>query len=199
MADDRHIFFVGGPRVDDANELQRWLAGHGNAASVKLPFTIRRSDGQLVGAVGKLSWRLDDSGLPERLAQREVWLSGTFTGSSEAPTFKVLAVHELVQGEGPHFAKAGRRPECLTIQVMKKLHCARGPARCEQCKAAAAEPSKPKLLDLCPWPPNAARPVVDLVRNGATQHRVYEVLKTFDTVEQARSFATDYGLEDVKL
>ena len=92
MADDRPIFFVSGPRVDDAEALQRWLAVHGNAASVKLPFSIRQNgkSGQLVK--GAVNYRLDDSALPERLTQSEVWLSGTFTGSNEEPTFKVLAV-----------------------------------------------------------------------------------------------------------
>lgn len=212
-------FFVGGPRVDDAEALQRWLSGHQHAASVKLPFTVWRAQGgRLAGAIGvhaqlpEPHYRFDDSALGIALPQRlerlckeercEVWLSGrlgSLLGNATEPTFSVFAVHELVTGGGPHFAQAGRRVDCLALQVMKKLHCARGPSRCEKCKAAAAEPARPKLLDLCPWPPDAARPVVELARDGGTQHRVYEVLKTFDTVEQARAFAAEYGLRDVKL
>lgn len=224
MAQDRHvtqqapaIFFVGGPRVDDAEALQRWLAGHTNAAALKLPFTIWKTQGlRLAGAIGvhgalpERPWRFDDSALGIALAQRlerlcreercVVWLSGRVgsLGSGDEPTFTVFAVHEQVVGDGPHSAQAGRTPDCLAIQVMKKVHCARGPARCEKCKAAAAEPARPKLLDLCPWPPEAARPVVDLVRDGGTQHHVYDVLKTFDTLDQARAFAAEYGLRDVK-
>lgn len=34
----RATFFVTGPRVDEAQQLQRWLEGHKEAALVKPPF-----------------------------------------------------------------------------------------------------------------------------------------------------------------
>lgn len=211
-------YFVSGPRVDDAAGLKRWLADQASG-SLRLPFTLWRppGDARPFGAIGvheeapDTRWRVDDSALGVALSQRLVqlckqkerclvWLTGSLGAViDDQPSFKLESSPEPLEGPGPHHAQAGRKPECLAIHVMKKGHCARGPASCEKCKTAAAEPARPKLLDLCPWPADAARPVVELVRGGEKTYRVYEVLKSFDTAEEARAFAAQYGLEDVKL
>jgi hypothetical protein len=206
-------YFVRGPDVADGPELERWLGGQPKVPHFKLPFTVWRKP--RVGALGVVTAppaagvRFDDAALGIALNDRldalcgpatscAVWLSGRFAdgdGGAAQRVFRVFAVHEKVSAPGPFFAWAARSPDCLAIVTQKSLHCARGAARCKQCREAEAKPAKPKLLDLCPWPPEAARPVVELTRGGEALHFVYDVLKTFDADAQAKAFAAEYGLE----
>jgi hypothetical protein len=203
--------------VDDPG-FEAWLRA--TRGAVKLPFTIWRNP-RRVGAIGvhasppKALLRFSDGalGIPldERLRQLcgdadpcRVWLSGRLGESMPLPVpepetnFNVHAVHERVEGDGPHGAQSVRGPACLAIRSLKPLHCARGPQRCEKCKAAAASPAVPKLLDLCPWG-EVAWPVIELQRGGETQHRTYDVLRSFADATEARAFAQKHGLTDVEL
>lgn len=206
--------FADGPRVDDPG-FEAWLEAQG---PVKLPFTIWRKP-RRVGAIGVHAavpakvLRLSDGalGVPldERLRQAcgdaevcRIWLAGRLGESLPLPdpepttAFSVHAVHELVQGDGPHHAQFVRGPECLAIRALRPGHCARGPQRCEACQAAAAQPAVPKLLDLCPWG-QATRPTVEVERDGKKAWRPYDVLRSFADEAEARAFAQRHGLTDV--
>ncbi|MBL8919079.1 MAG: hypothetical protein JNJ54_09490 [Myxococcaceae bacterium] len=205
-------YFVRGPDLADRTELERWLAGQPKVPAFKLLFTLWRKP--RVGVLGAAvvpptagdGVRFDDAALGVSLNDRldalcgpatscAVWLSGRFGDADGGQrVFRVFAVHEKLAAPGPFFAWAARSPDCLAIVTQKSLHCARGPARCKQCREADARPAKPKLLDLCPWPPEAARPVVELTRGGDTLHLVYDVLETFDDDAKATAFAAQYGL-----
>lgn len=203
--------FGPGPTVTDPG-FEAWLEAQG---PVKLPFTIWRKP-RRVGAMGVHAQqpakvlRFSDGalGIPldERLRQLcgdadpcRVWLSGKRGESMPLPdpdpstVFNVHAVHERVEGDGPHAAYSVRKPDCLLIRSMKPLHCARGPRNCEQCKAADAQPPVPKLLDLCPWG-DVARPTVEVVREGQKQVRVFDVMRSFSNATEAREFATRNGV-----
>lgn len=209
--------FADGPAVTDPG-FAAWLAEQ--RGPVKLPFTIWRKP-RRVGAVGVHAsppatvLRFSDGalGVPlnERLRQLcadqepcRVWLSGRRGESMPLPDpdpetiFNVHAVHERVQGEAPLYAQAVRGPDCLAIRSLKPLHCARGPSRCEACKAAQAQPAAPKLLDLCPWGP-AARPTVEILRGGRKTFHSYDVLRVFADEAEARAFAQKHHLSDVEL
>jgi hypothetical protein len=194
--------FGPGPLVTD-REFDGWLDAQGQ---VKLPFTVWRTPTR-VGAIGVHAQqpakvlRFSDTALgislDERLRQLcgdaepcRVWLSGK---RADATVFDVQAVHERVKGDGPHVAYSVRKPDCLLIRTMKALHCARGPQRCAKCKAADATAPVPKLLDLCPWG-EFARPTVELVRDGEAQVRVFDVMRSFANVSEAREFATRNGV-----
>lgn len=209
--------FADGPRVDDPG-FEAWLQAQ--QGPVKLPFTIWREP-RRVGAVGVHTkapakvLRFNDGamGVPldERLRQHcgdadpcRVWLSGRLGESMPLPdpdpstAFSVHAVHGLVQGDGPHAAQFVRGPDCLAIRALRPLHCARGAQRCEKCKAAAAQPPVPRLLDLCPWG-DAARPTIEVVRDGKKAWRAYDVLQSFADAAEARAFAERHRLTDVEL
>lgn len=209
--------FAAGPSVADRG-FDAWLKGH--AGPVKLPFTIWRAP-RRVGAIGVHSempasvLRFSDGalGVPldERLRQLcgdadpcRVWLAGRLGESMPLPdpdpatVFNVHAVHGRVEGDGPHSAQFVRDDACLALRMLKPLHCARGPARCEDCKAAQAKPPSPKLLDVCPHGP-AARPTIEVERDGKKSHRPFDVLQTFADAAEARAFAKRHGLTDVAL
>lgn len=209
--------FGPGPTVDDPG-FDAWLAAA--PGPVKLPFTIWRKP-RRVGAIGVHAappakvFRFSDGALGVPLDERlrllcgdaepcRVWLSGRFGESMPLPVpdaasnFNVHAVHERVEGEGPHGAQSVRGPDCLVIRILKPLHCARGPQRCEKCKAAEASPAVPKLLDVCPWG-EVARPIIELKRGGETQYRPYDVMRSFADAAEARAFAQKHGLTDVEL
>ncbi|MFO0598149.1 MAG: hypothetical protein U0228_22795 [Myxococcaceae bacterium] len=206
MQDAVAPIFANGPGLTD-RDFSTWVA---RQSLVKLPFTIWRTP-QRVAAMGVVdtkpaeTLRLDDSALgialDERLRQLckdedpcRVWLSGRLA----PPGFSVVAVHEKVQGAGPFSAQAARGPECLAIRLEKPIHCARGPSRCEKCRAAAAQPATPRLLDLCPYG-DAARPTLELTRDGKKRVVVFDVLRSFTDVAEAKAFASAHHLTEVEL
>lgn len=212
--------FARGPALDDYAAFRAWLDdARRSRAEVKLPFTVWRGERREVeaAAIGRHAerprddLRLDDTalGVPlvERMRQLQgdakpiyVWLSGHFGAVFGLPkederTFSVVAVHGLVASEERLHAESKRGTDCLAIRLLGSLHCARGPARCEQCKAARAETPKPRLLDVCPYG-DYARPVVKV---WGGEHRAYDVLMTFASEEEARAFASKHALRDVDL
>jgi hypothetical protein len=209
--------FADGPSVVDPG-FDAWLKAH--AGPVKLPFTIWRKPHR-VGAIGVHTTRpasvlrFSDGalGIPldERLRQLcgnaepcRVWLAGRVGESMPMPDpdpstiFNVHAVHERVEGQGPHAAQFIRGDACLAIRSLKPLHCARGPEHCETCKRAQAKPAAPKLLDVCPYG-DVARPTIEIVRNGKKTFAPYDVLQSFASSEAARAFAKRHGLTDVRI
>jgi len=209
--------FARGPSVADPNFVA-WLKTY--SGPVKLPFTIWRTPHR-VGSIGVHTTmpasvlRFSDGalGIPldERLHQLcgdaepcRIWLAGRLGESMPLPDpgpstiFNVHAVHERVEGEGPHAAQLIRGDECLAIRSLKRLHCARGPDRCASCKQAQAEPAAPKLLDVCPNG-DVARPTIEIVRDGETLFRPFDVLQTFASADAARAFAKKHGLTDVRI
>lgn len=205
--------FAPGPSLTDPG-FGAWLDQQG---TVKLPFTVWRRPAR-VGAIGVHVSKPDQVlhfsdgalGVPlnERLRQLcgdaeacRVWLSGKRGESMPLPDpdpstiFNVYAVHEAVSGDGPFAAFSVRGPDCLAIRVMKPLHCARGAKACSKCKDAASRPAVPKLLDVCPYG-LAARPTLESKEKGP---RVYDVLRSFADVAEAKAFAEKHRIIDVQL
>ena len=181
-----------------------------------------------VPRTGEAGWvhRLDDTPLGIALAERlrtlrsagagsagegpcTVWLSvrfgptvAAFPVGEDLPVAAVHAVHERVEEpalRGELRAQAARGDACLAVRLLHAGHCARGPLRCPRCRDAEARPPAAALLDLCPDDPQAARPTVAASRAGQRVWLAYEVLRWFDSPEQARAFAAERGLSDVEL
>lgn len=200
--------FVPGPEAVPGPALTAWLDAHPDAL-VKLPFTVWRGPlGEVThAAIGAqrtppaASVKLSDTALGVSLADRLRSLCGerarclvSLSGLWEPGALSLRGIPERLEGEGPWRAAIARRASCLQVRVQKALHCARGPSGCEQCRAAEAGPALPKLLDLCPEG-ELARPVVEVVRDGEVQHRVYDVLQSFLTEAEGRAFAKAHGVE----
>lgn len=211
-----------GPAVVPEEGLLRWIAAREAQeprATFRLPFTWAAGEVSRatlgVGPGGK-AYRLSDSALGISLEERlhmlrgpeggpvSAWLSvrlGALLPEPEpaSDVLSVLAVHERIEdGTTGLRAQAVRRTEDLVVKGMGKLHCARGGARCERCRAAEAEPATPALLDLRPDHPEAARPTVEVARGGETTVRVYDVVRRFASADEARAFGAKHGV-DVQL
>lgn len=119
--------------------------------------------------------------------------------------FSVLAVGEVIDPSDlasaaqATLARVQRAPGCLAIRMLVALHCARGAARCEKCRAAAATAAMPRLLDVCP-DGDHTRPTIALkATNGATVNKAYDVLRSFSSSEEATAFAAQHGISDIIL
>lgn len=216
--------FVTGPHLEPHAELTKWLQqqqAHGQMA-VKLPFTIWFGPSPLEQlahvAIGLRTEprpheeiALNDSALGRSLRDHlrtlcpvqentrcAVWLSGRFT---QPHTFSIYAVHDalpLTTDPTTLRAEVERSKQCLVIRMQSEIHCARGVKRCEKCRAAAAKPAVPRLLDVCPEG-DYARPTILLSRDGKRQAHVFDVVRSFTDAEDAHSFATKHGIADVQL
>ena len=207
--------FVAVRVIEPGEEWARWLAGR-EGAHLHLPFTIWRGPlGEVTQAqLGADRWltpqpvRLQDDALGVSLVDRlrarcgappepcRIWLSGLWRGATDGQParLELRAVGDPLSEAGPWAASVIRAPSCLVIRVQKALHCARGPERCTKCREAADGPALPKLLDLCPEG-DVARPVVTFTRAGKEEHRVYDVVRTFPSLEEAKAFAGKHRIE----
>lgn len=218
--------FVDGSPVEPADRLQRWMADRLRRRPqvvLRLPFTFWAEPrlaalGLALTRDGAALHRLDDTALGISLADRlrrlrggdercVVWLSvrsGPLLGQASPdgpPVLSVMAVHERIpddaKGSDLH-AQASRGPEELAVRLLRRIHCARGTARCVKCREAADEPPSPVLLDVAP-DGDAARPTIALEREGKTTYAPFDVLRRFASIEEARAFAARHELTDVKL
>ena len=83
------------------------------------------------------------------------------------------------------------------IRAMRQLHCKRGPARCEQCRAGTA--TAIMLLDIAPPNPGLVqRPVIEVIRDGQSQWCEYDVLRCFADEAEARAYAAANGIVDAQ-
>ena len=81
------------------------------------------------------------------------------------------------------------------LKKMAKIHCARGPKRCEICKEYAKE-LKYALLDISPSEhPEAARPVIGLEINGENVWLPFDVVAYFSSIEEANEYVEKKGIE----
>jgi hypothetical protein len=78
------------------------------------------------------------------------------------------------------------------IRKVRLAHCKLGPTRCEKCRELDAE--KICLLEIDPEG-EMQRRVIQLHDEG-TWHE-FEILTTFATGEEARTYAARHGIEDV--
>jgi hypothetical protein len=79
---------------------------------------------------------------------------------------------------------------CYIIRRVRIAHCKRGPSRCEKCREMDAE--RICLLDICP--------------EGEMQRRViqvneawceFDIVRMFESEEDASQYAHEHGIEDV--
>ncbi len=80
------------------------------------------------------------------------------------------------------------------IRRIRLAHCKRGPAVCEQCRALDVE--KYCLLDVDPPQPGLVqRRVIQVTLDGEPAWREFDVVRAFDSRDEAAAYAAAAGLE----
>ena len=100
-----------------------------------------------------------------------------------------MTVMALLIAQSPASAA---KTDCQIIKNIAQVHCARGPERCARCREMSAN-AKYSLLNICPKSP-AARRVTEVDLNGQKEWREFEVERTFDSVAEARAYATAHHI-----
>ena len=89
----------------------------------------------------------------------------------------------------------------MSRYIIKKLrlaHCKRGPSTCEKCREMDVE--RICLLDVCP--PDAGkvqRRVIQVEVGGEEVWREFDIVRAFESKEEAIEYADKNGIKDVKL
>ena len=84
------------------------------------------------------------------------------------------------------------------IRVISPPHCARGPTRCEQCKEALKN-SKICLLRLYSNGSEVSRPVMEVTREGERMFFPFDVMKYFESKDDALEYAKKHSISDVDI
>jgi hypothetical protein len=90
------------------------------------------------------------------------------------------------------------RPQELIIRIISPPHCARGSKRCEQC-AEAAKTQIPCLIRVFFDVGIAARPVMELEIDGQMQSCEFDVIKKFNSTEDAMKYAKENDITSIGL
>lgn len=84
------------------------------------------------------------------------------------------------------------------IREMRLAHCKRGPELCETCREMDVE--RPCLLDIAPDDAGLMqRRVIEVEVNGETEWREFDIVRSFESEEEARAYADEHGIADVAL
>lgn len=81
------------------------------------------------------------------------------------------------------------------IRTIRLAHCKKGPARCAQCREMDVD--KICLLDICPpHPGEIQRRVIEVELDGEHVWREFDVVKVFESEQEARAYAAANGISD---
>lgn len=83
------------------------------------------------------------------------------------------------------------------IRRIRLAHCKRGPSICDKCREMDAE--KICLLDICP--PNVGeiqRRVIQVNVEGEAVWREFDIVRVFDSEEEAKEYAARNAIEDIE-
>jgi len=85
--------------------------------------------------------------------------------------------------------------KCAVIQKITLAHCARGIRTCPKCREVYTR--KYCLLDIC-VDGNAARPVIEVEIDGEKAWRAFDIIKIFETYDEAFVYAQTHKVPFVK-
>jgi hypothetical protein len=86
---------------------------------------------------------------------------------------------------------------CYVIRKLRLAHCKRGPDICEECRAM--DVAKLCLLDVCP--PRMGeiqRRIIKLQMHGEETWREFDIVRVFESEQEAAHFAAENQIEDVE-
>ena len=84
------------------------------------------------------------------------------------------------------------------IRRIRFTHCKRGPADCEICRETDVE----QLCLLAVHPPNEGlmqRRLIEVELGGETVWRAFDVLRVFESAQEATAYARERGIQDVQV
>lgn len=82
------------------------------------------------------------------------------------------------------------------IRRIRLAHCKRGPAVCVKCREMDEE--KICLLDICPPDKGMVqRRVIEITKCGESVWREFDIVRTFDSKEEAIKYAEQNGIDDI--
>lgn len=85
---------------------------------------------------------------------------------------------------------------CYIIRKVRIAHCKRGPSVCEKCREMDAE--EICLLDICsPREGEIQRRVIQVNIGGEEIWREFDIVRMFESQEEAREYADKNGIGDV--
>jgi hypothetical protein len=135
-------------------------------------------------------------GDPLRLALDDLQGAGETAELADVP--ELPAIPLIAQQEAGDLEVVLPELPRYIIRRMRMAHCKRGPELCEQCRQMNVE--KISLLDISPPHPGEMQRRVIAVRHGGEQvWREFDIVRTFETEQEARQYATEHGIEDVEL
>ncbi len=99
---------------------------------------------------------------------------------------------------GWYIGMMGAAASRYVIRRIRLAHCKRGPAVCAQCREMGQ--AKICLLDISPpHPGEIQRRVIEVSLGGEMVWREYDVVRVFETQEEAQVYAEEHAISDVEL
>ncbi len=83
------------------------------------------------------------------------------------------------------------------IKRMPRIHCARGPKRCDKCKALEEEGDSYALIKVYLEPVDYASPITEIEVEGEKIYGAYSVIQRFDDIIEAKKYAEENKVEIV--
>ena len=84
------------------------------------------------------------------------------------------------------------------IRKIRLAHCKRGPATCEKCREM--DQGQICLLDISPpQMGEIQRRVIEVTRENEQVWREFDVIRAFESSEEALSYADEHEIDDVEL
>jgi hypothetical protein len=83
------------------------------------------------------------------------------------------------------------------IRKIRLAHCKKGPSICDKCREMDEE--RMCLLDICP--PRVGeilRRVIQVNREGSKVWREFDVVRAFESEQEAKEYADHHAIEDVE-
>ena len=88
---------------------------------------------------------------------------------------------------------------CVGRYIIRRIriaHCKKGPRICEKCREMSTE--RACLLDICP--PRVGeiqRRVIQIERDGETIWREFDIVRVFESEEEATAYSGENAIDDV--
>ena len=83
------------------------------------------------------------------------------------------------------------------IKRMPRIHCARGPLRCDKCKELDKKGGSYALIKVFLEPVDHASPITEIQINGEKIFGAYNVIQRFEDISEAKKYAEENKVEIV--